>query len=132
MMIGVMVMLAATQVFRLELTDETPYIVGADGVRREVVLVASEEYAALTNQAVVAWRRIHETEEGRRRIHGKRVNTTVKCRRRVDTYADGFKATYPMSPKHLEFRAKLDAARKKQPVTVTVEHDAATGKDSQK
>ena len=129
MMIGVMLMLAATQVFRLELTDEKPYIVGADGGRREVVLTSPEEYAALTNQAVAAWRRIRETDEGRRRIHGKRVNTTVKDRRRVDTYADGFKATYPMSPKHLEFRAKLDAARRRQPVTVTVEHDAVTGKD---
>lgn len=132
MMIGAILMLAATQVFRLEVDGDAARIVGADGVRREVVLASPEEYAALTNQAVVAWRRIHETEEGRRRVHGKRINTTIHDKRRVDTYADGFKAMFPMSPKHAEFRAKLHEAKQRTPIEVTVEHDAATGKDYQK
>ena len=127
------VILAMTQVFRLEVCDEdqTARIVGVDGVRREVILVSPDEYAALTNNAVEAWKKLHETEAGRVKLHGRRVNTSVTNGHvRVDTYADGFRMPFPMSPRHLEFRAKLNEAKKTK--EVTVEHDATTGKDSVK
>ena len=131
------VILALTQVFRLEVCDEdrTARIVGVDGVRREVVLVSPDEYAALTNDAVRAWHKLHETEEGRRKLHGRRINTKVEPSKtggmnRVDTYEDGFRFPWPMSARHLEFRAKLNTAKK--PKEITVEHDATTGKDTVK
>lgn len=126
---------AAPQSFRLEIDGSAARIVGVDGVRREVVLVAPEEYAALTNNAVEAWKKLHETEAGRVKLHGRRVNTSVMDGKvRVDTYADGFRMPFPMSPRHLEFRAIIDEKKKHRtkPKEVTLEHDAATGKDTVK
>ena len=125
---------AAPQAFRLEVDGTAARIVGVDGVKREVVLVAPEEYAALTNGAVEAWKKLHETEAGRVQLHGRRVNTSVMDGKvRVDTYADGFRMPFPMSARHLEFRAKINAAKRdSKPKEVTLEHDAATGKDTVK
>lgn len=122
---------ANVQVFRLEVPDgELPRIVGVDGVRREVVLVSPEEYCTMTNDLIREWKKLHETEAGRVKIHGRRVNTAITNKTvRVDTYEDGFKMPFTMSPRHLEFRAKLNAAKRSKPKSVTVEHDAATGKD---
>lgn len=123
---------AAPQVFRLEVDGSSARVVGVDGIRREVILVSPDEYAALTNNAVEAWKKLHQTEDGRRKLHGRRVNTSVTNGNvRVDTYADGFRMPFPMSPRHLEFRAKLHEARKSRstPREVTVEHNATTGKD---
>ena len=46
-----------TSVFRLELEGEaeTPYLVGADGVRRRVCILDPDEYAMLTGQVASVW-----------------------------------------------------------------------------
>lgn len=123
-------LLSATTVFRLELTDEIPYIVGADGERRQVVIVSPDEYRALTNNVIETWRRLHGTEEGRAKIHGRRVNTSVAGNVRIDTYEDGWRKPWPMSRRqedHMRLRARL---AKRKPKEITVEHDATTGKDN--
>lgn len=90
--------LAATTVFRLELTDEVPFIVGADGERREVVIVSPDAYAALTGRLDIVWKSMNSTEDGRIKIHGKRVDQTVDEKESVKhtVYQDGFVFTEKM------------------------------------
>lgn len=148
--------LAATTVFRLELTDEVPFIVGADGERREVVIVPPDAYAALTGRLDIVWKSMNSTEDGRIKIHGKRVDQTVDEKESVKhtVYQDGFvftekmirKSTRPVivdgkkpsrklkkpnrvSQRHWEMMKKRIEQKQKPVKEVTVEHDATTGKD---
>lgn len=148
--------LAATTVFRLELTDEVPFIVGADGERREVVIVPPDAYAALTGRLDIVWKSMNSTEDGRIKIHGKRVDQTVDEKESVKhtVYQDGFvftekmirKSTRPVivdgkkprrklkkpnrvSQLHWEMMKKRIEQKQKPVKEVTVEHDATTGKD---
>lgn len=148
--------LAATTVFRLELTDEVPFIVGADGERREVVIVPPDAYAALTGRLDIVWKSMNSTENGRIKIHGKCVDQTVDEKESVKhtVYQDGFvftekmirKSTRPVivdgkkpsrklkkpnrvSQRHWEMMKKRIEQKQKPVKEVTVEHDATTGKD---
>lgn len=148
--------LAATTVFRLELTDEVPFIVGADGERREVVIVSPDEYAVLTGRLDIVWKSMNSTENGRIKIHGKRVDQTVDEKEfmKHTVYQDGFvftekmirKSTRPVivdgkkpsrklekpnrvSQRHWEMMKKRIEQKQKPVKEVTVEHDATTGKD---
>ena len=166
-----------TSVFRLELEGEaeTPYLVGADGVRRRVCILDPDEYAMLTGQVASVWQALHKTDDGRRKIHGKRVNQVINEKAGVKTtvYADGYSFDEPLvrntrevkerfasvppskrspvasgvplsdgtrkalgiknvSERHRKFREELERRRNAAPKTVTIEHDANTGKDTLK
>jgi len=158
----ILAILAATTVYRLELTDEKPYIVGQDGVKREVVIMDPDEHAALTGKVDQVWKSMNSTEDGRRKLHGLAKETVIDETEKVTVYADGYchrakmekrtnkvmesvrvsgeKKKTPvrrvysnMSERHKAFMEKrdaaLDARAGKNVKTVTVEHDAATGKD---
>lgn len=148
--------------FRLELESgdagETPYLVGADGERRRVCILDPDEYAMLTGQVASVWKTFHATEDGRRKIHGKRVRQTINTNALVKTtvYADGYTFDEPLvrstrevkrkfaevppskrSPLQLKnvserYRKMIEEREKRRnakPKTVTIEHDATTGKD---
>lgn len=165
--------------FRLELEaegeSETPYLVGADGVRRRVCILAPDEYALLTNQVVSVWKALHATDDGRRKIHGKRVREVINTNALVKTtvYADGYSFDEPLvrntrsvkerfasvppskrspvargvplsdasrkaigiknvSERHRKMIEEREKRRNAKPKTVTIEHDATTGKDTVK
>ena len=148
--------------FRLELEaegeSETPYLVGADGVRRRVCILDPDEYAMLTGQVASVWQALHKTDDGRRKIHGKRVNQVINEKAGVKTsvYADGYSFDEPLvrntrevkrafaaaparraqstalSERHRKFREELERRKNAKPKTVTIEHDANTGKDTLK
>lgn len=135
---------------------ETAYVVGADGVERPVVLVTPDEYDALTNRLETVWRSYHSTADGRKRLHGKIERTEIdgKLRQKTEIHADGYRHVEPfvevakthkptvlqkkivpqkpkgMSEKQWEMRKAFAKHRMGVPKTVTVEHDAATGKDT--
>lgn len=146
---------AKVTVYRLEMTDGVPYVVGVDNVRRPVVLVDPAEWAAVTNVAFREIERLNSTEDGRIRLHGPRRQQIVDDERheKATVYEDGHVHVEKMSPvlpaahppasvrasgraprpsysqryrEMLESRAAKASAK---PRTVTVEHDAATGKD---
>lgn len=150
--------LAATTVFRLELTDETPFIVGADGVKREVVILSPDDYQVLTDRLERVWTSMNSTDDGRSKLHGKRTARVVKDNGIQFTYSDGFtyfekghaksygqiratvvtnrvrNATIPTKPNGISsrqwmMRKKREAILKGEVKEVTVEHDALTGKD---
>lgn len=149
------IMLAATTVLRLELENETPYIVGVDGVRRQVCIVDPAEYAMMTGRVDQVWRSMNETESGRIGLHGARISQEIDETNCVKTtvYKDGFrfaerfqkrnpppkhspKISIPSEPprvsgtaKYREMVLKRFRAKTAAPKTVTVEHDATTGKD---
>lgn len=138
--------------------SETAYVVGADGVERSVVLIDPLEYRLLTERLDAVWQSFHKTSEGRTKLHGKLERTEIneKAHQKVEIYADGFRhtETLPMKRKPTEvkitrLRAKIEEQKPKGmsdkrwemrqafkkhrmgvPKTVTVEHDAATGKDT--
>jgi len=149
--------LATTQVYRLELDVETniPSIVGADGVKRQVCLVDPAEYAMMTGRVDQVWRSLNATDSGRRQLHGKIVRTEIDATNavKVTVYGDGYRFSELIPAKRSEarkdrkaavrqrirdnriserqqkFREALEA-RKDAPVKeVTLEHNAATGKD---
>lgn len=156
---------AKVTVYRLELyrygDSETPFIVGADGVRRPVVLVAPEEYDILTGRVETVWKQLNSTPDGRRMLHGREVSHEIDtdALRKVDIYADGFRFEQNIPPKRTrpeahsrgsqdkqrpevkpdgisdrqwQMRKTLRNDRSAKPKTVTVEHNAATGKDEVK
>lgn len=153
-------LLATTAVYRLELQDDTPYIVGSDGVRRQVCLVEPAEYAMMTGKVDQVWRSLNSTDEGRRQLHGVRLRTEVDTNRlvRVTVYKDGYRHTEAMevkspsanrpsvnkkqvikvkpnnnvSERHRKFIEALKARSLAKPKEVTIEHNAATGKDEVK
>ena len=150
--------LAATTVYRLEVDDENQktYIVGADNVSREVVLIAPEDYATLTNNVAETLRALNSTEDGRRSLHGAKTSTEVTDEARTTVYADGYRHSVKLQkktqtprttpkltpkaaavrPRHIssrlfEMKQKVEAAKNAAPKTVTIEHDAATGTDKE-
>ena len=138
--------------------NEAAYVVGGDGVERPVVLVHPMEYKMLTERLDAVWQSFHATADGRRRLHGKIERTEIdeKAMQKVEVHADGYrhteampkrekpaaaKLTRPaakveptkprgMSDKQWEMRKAFAKHRMGVPKTVTVEHDAATGKDT--
>ena len=147
--------LAATTVYRLEVDDENhkTYIVGADNVSREVVLIAPEDYATLTNNVAETLRALNSTEDGRRSLHGSKTSTEVTDEALTTIYADGYRHSVKLQkqtpktarvvpkaasvrPRHIssrlfELKQKVEAAKTAAPKTVTIEHDAATGTDKE-
>jgi len=145
--------IAATQVYRLELTDETPYIVGEDGVKREVCIVDPERYAMMTGRVEQVWRSMNADENGRTKLHGKRIGQEIIDNVKVTTYDDGYRHSEKMeqkkaetirpfktiekkkvpdsriSERHQKMREELAARKAGKVKEVTVEHDATTGKD---
>lgn len=153
-MIIATLVLAATSVFRLELTDDVPYVVGADGERRQVVLVEPEQYAMLTGRLDQVWRSMNADENSRIKLHGMRVDQRIdeKTMEKYTIYKDGFvhvdrmmpKTTRPrivtkkqlpptkpsrISKRHWDMMKKRNENLSKPAKEVTVEHDALTGKD---
>ena len=138
--------------------NEAAFVVGGDGVERPVVLVEPMEYKLLTERLDAVWQSFHATAEGRRKLHGKIERTEIdeKAMQKVEVHADGYrhteampkrekpaaaKLTRPaakaeptkprgMSDKQWEMRKAFAKHRMGVPKTVTVEHDAATGKDT--
>lgn len=138
--------------------NEAAFVVGGDGVERPVVLVEPMEYKLLTERLDAVWQSFHATAEGRRKLHGKIERTEIdeKAMQKVEVHADGYrhteampkrekpaaaKLTRPaakveptkprgMSDKQWEMRKAFAKHRLGVPKTVTVEHDAATGKDT--
>lgn len=138
--------------------NEAAFVVGGDGVERPVVLVEPMEYKLLTERLDAVWSSFHATAEGRRKLHGKIERTEIdeKAMQKVEVHADGYrhtesmpkrerqaaaKLTRPaakveptkprgMSDKQWEMRKAFEKHRMGVPKTVTVEHDAATGKDT--
>lgn len=138
--------------------NEAAYVVGVDGVSRPVVLVHPMEYKLLTERLDAVWQSFHATADGRRKLHGKIERTEIdeaKCEK-VEVHADGYRHTEAMpkrerpaaakltriaakveptkprgmSEKQWEMRKAFEKHRMGVPKTVTVEHDAATGKDT--
>lgn len=147
---------AETTVYRLELTDEVPFIVGADGVRRQVVILSPDEYDVLKGNVKKLMDAANKTEESRIRLHGKRKEQIVEGNEKHTIYDDGYIFTEKMAPRTSDIRAKVltnrhekaELARpkgisdrhwemmkkraefkKKTPRQVNIEHDALTGKD---
>lgn len=89
------------EVYRLELVDGAPLIVGADGVRRRAVVVEPGEYAAVTSRLDRLEREIYAVRHSRG----------------------------GMSARQIEWRRLRDEALSAPPREVAVEHDAATGRD---
>ena len=138
--------------------NEAAFVVGGDGVSRPVVLVEPMEYKLLTERLDAVWQSFHATPDGRRKLHGKIERTEIDeaKREKVEVHADGYrhteampkrerpaaaKLTRPaakveptkprgMSDKQWEMRKAFEKHRMGVPKTVTVEHDAATGKDT--
>lgn len=138
--------------------SEVAYLVGSDNVERPVVLLDPDEYRLLTERLDAVWQSFHSTADGRRKLHGKLERTEIdeKARQKVEIYADGFRHTETlhakrkptevkitrlqakieeqkpkwMSDKQWEMRQALRKFRHGIPKQVTVEHDAATGKDT--
>lgn len=138
--------------------NEAAFVVGGDGVERPMVLVEPMEYKLLTERLDAVWQSFHATAEGRRKLHGKIERTEIdeKAMQKVEVHADGYrhteampkrerqaaaKLTRPaakveptkprgMSDKQWEMRKAFAKHRMGVPKTVTIEHDAATGKDT--
>ena len=155
--------LANTEVFRLERDTETGALalVGVDNVRRAVQLVAPDEYAMLTGNVAKVWAALNSTDDGRVKLHGKRVLTEILTNEatKVTHYADGYrfaekmpKRTPPrppaaeprrpkarpeptrpanVSPRAWEMRKRLAERKAGKVREVNVVHDATTGTDKE-
>ena len=155
--------LANTEVFRLERYTETGALalVGVDNVRRAVQLVAPDEYAMLTGNVAKVWAALNSTDDGRIKLHGKRVLTEILTNEatKVTHYADGYrfaekmpKRTPPrppaaeprrpkarpeptrpanVSPRAWEMRKRLAERKVGKVRDVNVVHDATTGTDKE-
>lgn len=128
--------LAATTVYRLELTDEKPFIVGGDGVRREVVIIEPEYYATLTGRVEQLWKKVNATESDRVGLHGARTGQFVTNGVKRTVYKDGYRYdekmlnTKSISPRQAEMRKRFNGWKDSKPKEVTIAHDATTGKDT--
>ena len=140
---------------------ETAWLIGGDGEKRPVVLVTPDEFDLLTERLDKVWKKMHEDKTGRKILHGAITNTELDHGKMEirEHYKDGYIHTEPMikkrnavvdnkpslvngrgyplpnpksmSERQFEMRKKL-AERRKRPIRkVSVEHDAATGKDKE-
>lgn len=155
--------LANTEVYRLERDTETGALalVGVDNVRRAVQLVAPDEYEMLTGNVAKVWAALNSTDDGRVKLHGKRVLTEILTNEatKVTHYADGYRFTEKMpkrepprppaavprkykaktepprpanvSPRAWDMRKRLAERKAGKVREVTVIHDAATGTDKE-
>lgn len=155
--------LANTEVYRLERDTETGALalVGVDNVRRAVQLVAPDEYEMLTGNVAKVWAALNSTDDGRVKLHGKRVLTEIFTNEatKVTHYADGYrfaekmpKRTPPrppaaeprrpkarpeptrpanVSPRAWEMRKRLAERKAGKVREVNVVHDATTGTDKE-
>lgn len=167
--------LAKTEVFRLERDTETGALalVGVDNVRRAVEIVPvmpdgprfvsidEDEYAMLTGNVAKVWAALNSTDDGRVKLHGKRVLTEILTNEatKVTHYADGYrfaekmpKRTPPrppaavprtpkarpeptrpanVSPRAWEMRKRLAERKAGKVREVNVVHDATTGTDKE-
>lgn len=155
--------LAKIEVFRLERDTETGALalVGVDNVRRAVQIVAPDEYAMLTGNVAKVWAALNSTDDGRVKLHGKRVLTEILTNEatKVTHYADGYrfaekmpKRTPPrppaakprrpkawpnptrpanVSPRAWEMRKRLAERKAGKVREVNVVHDATTGTDKE-
>lgn len=153
---------AATEVFRLERDTDTGAlaVVGVDNVRRAVQLIDPDEYAMMTGQVAAVWGALNSTDDGRRKLHGKREKTIVDTNAAevVTLYADGYrwrekmpKRTPPRPPaevrnsrppspprkpgniseRQFKLRQALERRKAGKPREVSVVHDATTGEDKE-
>lgn len=150
---------ASTVVYRLERDTETENlaIVGVDGVKRPVCIMSPEQYELMTSRFERVWNVMNAKEESRILLHGKRDRQVVEGNTKSTIYADGFVYHEKMIPKTLvpratvvtnrtrsgiirtkpngiserqwKMRERLRKIKESEPKTVTVEHDAVTGKD---
>lgn len=152
----------AVSVYRLELHSsedgETAWLVGQDGVKRPVMLVSPEEYDMLTHRLDLMWEYFNSSRDGRMKLHGRIVSTTIDnaALEKVETHSDGYThrekippkvdrpkvvmpqkkvvgsappRPYGISDRQFEMRKRLEERRRSPIKTITVEHDAATGKN---
>lgn len=84
--------------YRLELEtfsdgSEAAYVIGCDGVRRQVVLLSPGEYNAMQDKIETIYKALHGTPEGRKALHGKVVEHVVDSHSKemVDVHADGYR-----------------------------------------
>lgn len=140
---------------------EQVWLVGQDYQKRECVVLGVDEYAMLTGRLDQVWKSFNKTEDGRMKLHGKRNRTYIEGVDKFTVYDDGFvhreravvKSTNTVNrvrmqgvheqPKRPSFdrtrfserHAKMKEAIERQKSgaikTVTVVHDAATGKDTE-
>lgn len=121
------------------------------------IAVEPSEYAALTGKVETIWRAMNATREGRARLHGScTTRVDANAGEKVETYADGyvhaekmrkkspgamrrFAAPKDAAPKprqlgarQAEMQRRVDAWSQKAPREVVIEHDAATGKDTER
>jgi len=148
--------LAVTNVYRLELDTDTERLnlVGDDYQRRECVILSVEQYAMLTGRLDQVWQSFNKTEDGRLKLHGKRDKTYLSddMKEKVIVYSDGFvhrekaivKSTNTISrvnmkrpsfdrarfsERHANMKEAIERRKRGEIKTVTLEHDAVTGKD---
>lgn len=119
---------------------------------RKVVVVDQDEYAMLTGRLEVVWRSLNSTADGRKKLHGAIVQTVIDEAnlRKLEYHRDGYIHSEPMVKKERKphpkpktkrayvlphgftedhYKMRLRLLERGEGKTVTVEHDAATGKD---
>lgn len=121
---------------------------------RKVVVVDQDEYAMLTGRLEVVWRSLNSTADGRKKLHGAIVQTVIDEAnlRKLEYHRDGYIHSEPIvkkerkphpKPKALKkakvrprgftdahYQMRQQLSERGEGKTVTVEHDAATGKDT--
>lgn len=112
--------IAGTAVYRLELTDEIPYIVGQDGVKREVAIIDPAQYAMMTGRVQSVWTSLNSTRDGRVKLHGKCTGCVIDdaAKEKRETYADGYVWREPMLLKTRKVVGEIkdgDHAKPKRP-----------------
>lgn len=136
-------------------------LVGQDMVKRRVCIIDPEEYSILTGQVAQVWKSMHSTEDGRTKLHGRRKEQKIDGTEKTTYYEDGYRFTEKMevrkthhydnivrtnavrsaiirrkpsniSERHWKMRQMREAAKTNAVKTVTLVHDAATGKDTVK
>lgn len=84
------------------LTNGSTRILGRDNIMREVVILPPEHYEFLTSRLEAVWISLNATEDGRRRLHGRKVKQVVDESARIirHEYADGYvhTASIPKKP----------------------------------
>lgn len=125
-------------------------------VYQRIVCVPEREYMVLTSNFAKVWSAMHTTEDGRIRMHGMRRSQILTDTQKLTTYADGYTHAEPLRKKRVNprqamtnavkrtepikrysdrqsrMRESLKLFKDRKPKEVTLEHDAATGKDTVK
>ena len=143
----------AATVYRIEKEGDITLLVGADGVKRECVILSVEEYRQLSKM----WNALHKSESDRVKLHGAITNTTVSTETRIKRTknADGYTHEQSMQPvrrasiapkitlsanantnkpanmsaRQWAMQKRIDEIRRGATNQVTVIHNAGTQKD---